>query len=95
MKYREDEPVDEHQYFQTTPEDFYEEFPFGLAVVKDNLLYHLVGYPKHPSQIDVALVEELRTDGDLELTDLREYEIFDVSGDDFLHYLKQFMPTFH
>ena len=72
--------------------DFLTQFPYGLIVLKDNTIVHAVGYPEACSKMDVDhLAQELAEDERLGLTDLRDYSITPLSGDDWRKYLMIFV----
>lgn len=72
--------------------DFLAQFPHGLIVLKDDTIVHAVGYPRACSKMDVDhLVRELAEDGEFGLTDLRDYSITPLSGDDWRKYLMIFV----
>lgn len=63
-------------------DEFFEHFPHGLAVLKNHLIVHAVGYPEPATQTDVdQLIQELREDPKLGLTNLTDYSIMPLSGD--------------
>lgn len=72
-------------------EDFFREFPYGVLVVKDEVILHAVGYLNPATQEDAdALAIELAEDEELGLTDLEDYVIVPVEGSEWEHYMELF-----
>lgn len=73
-------------------ESFFNQFPHGVIVIKDGTLVHAVGYPQPATQTDAEhLAKELREDPELGLTDLVDYVITPLSGQEWRKYLMIFV----
>jgi hypothetical protein len=74
----------------TFPE-FMEQFPNGIAVVVNDWVVHAVGYPKPPQQTDMDhLREELASDEEIGLTDLTDYELVIVTGEEWVNLMSEY-----
>ena len=71
---------------------FFEQFLHGLLVIKEDRVVHAVDCPQHATEPDArALVQELKTDVDLELMDLTDYHVLPVSGEEWRKYMNIFV----
>ena len=70
---------------------FFDQFPHGVIVLKEDTIVHAVGYPQPATQSDADLLRaELASDQDLCLTDLRDYHIVPLSGAEWQKYVMIF-----
>lgn len=76
----------------TNWDEFFEQSPYGVLVLKGDQIVHAVGYPRPATQQDANdLARELKSDADLGLQELEDYHISPVSGDDWRKYVQIFV----
>lgn len=69
-------------------------FTYGVKIIKDEKVLHAVGYPTKATPHDLKLLrEELATDNELGLTELKDYDIVHVQPDEWKTFIESVLSS--